>query len=60
MYLKIRESLSCNLMTRAASFQNCTKTNHDSIYSEKITNFLVVNCAHGSNIRRIHERHGIR
>lgn len=57
MCLKREEPSSGNLIAQEGSFQNCTKTNHDSIYSEKIINFLVVNCAHGSNIRRIHERH---
>lgn len=35
MWLKAKEPSSGNLMTRAGSFQNCTKTNHEYCYTEK-------------------------
>lgn len=60
MCLKREEPSSGNLIAQEGSFQNCTKTNHDSIYNGKIINYLVVNRAHGSNIRRIHERNILR
>lgn len=57
MCLKREEPLSGNLMTQAGSFQKAIKTNHDYSYTEKVFLFLGINRAHGSNIRRIHERY---
>jgi len=54
MQLKQKEPLSGNLMTRAGSFKNCTKTNHDFIYIENVIFFLDVLFAHGFYNRSKH------
>lgn len=59
MSLKQREPLSGNLMTRAGSFQKTIKTNHDFSYTEKVSFFLEVLFAHGSNKRSTYERYSI-